>query len=199
MKKTIDNIFEDDLGLTKIIDSHVEDTDDEYSWKNNDNYNCFLEYLVAYIDSNKIAISDDFYYKETVSCEPYSHFEFEKYLHSLFDIVHEYAQKHFIFNKFNIYYDDEYLEGSYCLKIKNKFYNIQRRGKFSTVTFTLVHMEHNYTYIDYTLMILGQAPITHSSEEIIKDNMDALIVSLVKLGIETSLIRKTIKEYAEEL
>lgn len=198
MKKTIDNIFEDDLGLTKIIDSHVEELD-KYEWKSNDKFNCFLEYLVDYTNKNNVVMSDDFYYKEDMSYEPYSRFEFEKYLHSLFNIVHEYALKYSIFNKFNIYNDAKYLEGSYCLKIKNKFYNIQRSGEFSNVLFELVPIKHNYKYIDYDLMILGQAPISNSTEKFIKDTIDELIVSLAKLGIETKIIRKTIKEYAEEI
>lgn len=184
------------IDMSGVVDKFLKEKE-EKRWKDEDRFNNFLEYLINYVDTNKRVISDDFYYKEE-KCKPYSFREFESYLNSLYDIVHEYASKNFIYDGFELTEEDIFSEHSYCIKIKDKFYHIELvSGQGSYILFELVENKNNTSYVDYDLMMIGKkSPLYEENLKlIIKEEIEELIDSLVKDGADRELVKKIIKEY----
>ena len=184
------------IDMSGVVDKFLKEKE-EKRWKDEDRFNNFLEYLINYVDTNKRVLSDDFYYEEE-KCKPYSFREFENYLNSLYDIVHEYARKNFIYDGFKLTEEDIFSEHSYCIKIKDKFYHIELvSGQGSYILFELVENKNNTSYVDYDLMMIGKkSPLYEENLKlIIKEEIEELIDSLVKDGADRELVKKIIKEY----
>ena len=195
IKNTVDKTLES-IDMSEFVSKYLEEQE-EKRWKDEDRFNNFLEYLINYVDTNKRVLSDDFYYEEE-KCKPYSFREFENYLNSLYDIVHEYARKNFIYDGFKLTEEDIFSEHSYCIKIKDKFYHIELvSGQGSYILFELVENKNNTSYVDYDLMMIGKkSPLYEENLKlIIKEEIEELIDSLVKDGADRELVKKIIKEY----
>lgn len=195
-KNMLDNEIKD-MDMSEFVDNYLKE-EEERRWKDEDRFNNFLEYLIDYIAKNKRVLSDDFYYDED-GCKPYTFREFESYLNSLYDIVHNYAKKNFIDNCFLLTDEDMFSEYSYCVKIKDKFYHIELvSGQGSFILFESAESKKNIdSYVDYDLMMSNDKSPSyeHNLQLRINAEIEGLIDSLVQEGVDRTIIEKIIKEY----
>lgn len=182
--------------MKSFIDKLIAE-EEENKWKKEERFENFLDYLVNYININSYVTSDDFYYDED-SCSPYTYSEFETYLNSLYDIVNKYGKENFISNDFKLTEEDCFVENSYCLKIKEKFYCIQLVvGQGSYISFEIVDDNCGLSYIDYELMMNNtKCP---SYENNVKKHfsleLEMLINDFVERGAKKDMLKSILKEY----
>ena len=183
--------------VDEFIERYLQEEDNK-RWKDEDRFNAFLNYLINYTNKYYRVLSDDFYYNEC-GCKPYTFREFESYLYSLYDIVHDYAKRNFVDNNFLLTNEDIFSEYSYCVKIKDKFYHIELvSGQGSFIRFELVENETDIvSYVDYDLMMSNtKTPnYEYNLQLIISKEIEQLVDSLVQHGADRKLINKLIKEY----
>lgn len=187
----------DEMEISEFVDKYLREQE-EKRWKNDNIHSEFLDFLVEFVSKNVVVFSDDFYYDEK-RCEPYDFREFEGYLYSLYDIVNDYAQNNFIFDRFNIADDDIFTDKSYCLKIKNKFYAIELVvGQGSFIRFELVDNNNNgVSYVDYDLMVINEKSPHYENnlKEMVNIILDGIVEELVENGANEELVKKFIQEY----
>lgn len=194
LNEIVEEINETDM--SDFVDKYIRELE-EKKWRNEERFNSFLEFLITYVDANERVLSDSFYYEEE-NCKPYTYREFENYLESLYDAVNAYGQKNLVNNRFDIQEDDYFTEHSYCIKIKDKFYQIELvTGQGSYIGFRLVNHPNIESYVDYELMMNNRKSPQYENnlKHIIFANLKHLVESLVEDGAEKEMVEKFIREY----
>ena len=184
------------INMDEFVERYLQEEEDK-RWKDEDRFNSFLHYLINYTNKHNRVLSDDFYYNED-GCKPYTFREFESYLNSLYDIVHDYAKRNFIDNSFLLTDDDIFSEYSYCIKIKDKFYHIELvSGQGSYIRFELVENKDIVSYVDYDLMMSNTKTPSYeyNLKLIINNEIEQIVDSLVCNGADRKLVNKLIREY----
>ena len=184
-----------DLDIDKAIENYKKDLD-EKTWKNEDRFNNFIEFLYKNMNIGVHICSDSFYYNEEY-CSPYSYRDFEKYLFSLYDAVENYANENYIQSIENLYEYNDY----FVLKYKDRFYSIECiSGQGSFIRFEcLKDFDTNNDYIDYKLMINNKKPSNYNSniEKAIFDDLDEIFNKHKSNNIPETLIIDMFKKYIE--
>ena len=184
-----------DLDIDKAIENYKKDLD-EKTWKNEDRFNNFIEFLYKNMNIGVHICSDSFYYNEE-DCSPYSYRDFEKYLFSLYDAVENYANENYIQSIENLYEYNDY----FVLKYKDRFYSIECiSGQGSFIRFEcLKDFDANNDYIDYKLMINNKKPSNYNSniEKAIFDDLDEIFNKHKSNNIPETLIIDMFKKYIE--
>lgn len=184
-----------DLEIEKAIENYKKDLE-ERTWKNEDRFNNFIEFLYKKIDINNVVCSDSFYYNEE-GCSPYSYRDFEKYLFSLYDAVEKYANENYIQAIENLYDYSDY----FVLKYKDRFYSIECiSGQGSFIRFEcLKKFNTNNDYIDYEFMINNKKTpnCNKNIEKAIFHDLDRVFEEHKSNNIPETLIVDIFKKYIE--
>lgn len=184
-----------DLEIEKAIENYKKDLE-ERTWKNEDRFNNFIEFLYKKIDINNVVCSDSFYYNED-DCSPYNYRDFEKYLFSLYDAVEKYANENYI----QIIEDPYEYSNYFVLKYKDRYYSIECiYGQGSFVRFEcLKDFSTNIDCVDYELMINNKKSPNYNKniEQAIFDDLDGIFDEYEDNKVSKTLIVDIFKKYIE--
>lgn len=186
-------IISDDA-ILEAFERHFEEKE-RWRWKDEKEFNDFLDFLLNYLDSNIQVCSDSFYYKKD-ECKPYTPDDFDSYLSSLCEALIDYSKGELV----PMSYFEEYAMDNTYAKIRGNYYHVELvvgQGSFYTIAKQLSNIETITDYVDYDLMMKGERHPDY------KDNVYKVVSSELDgmrehFAIEEGIFISTLEEYIKK-